>query len=209
MKANRSNRRSFITRLSAVFSFPFFFGISNAQTPKTPDAIEGPYYPKPSMRVEDTDNDLVKIEGIVTEAGGEIITLKGTISDKAGNALQGLRIEIWQCDINGKYLSTRDRQNIKHDIAFQGYGHDITNEEGEYTFRTIKPGKYPGRTEHIHVKVFQNGREILTTQLYVEGVENNEGDWIYRRLSPEEALAVTMRFDDKTSPPEAIVNIVV
>ena len=209
MKANRSNRRSFVTRLSAVFSLPFFFGISNAQTRKTPDAIEGPYYPKPSMRVEDTDNDLVKIDGVVTEAGGEIITLKGVVSDKAGDPIEGLRIEIWQCDINGKYLSTRDRQNIKHDIAFQGYGHDITSENGAYRFRTIKPGKYPGRTEHIHVKVFRGKKEILITQFYVEGGANNESDWIYRRLSPDEAAAVTMQFDEQKTPPEAIVNIVV
>ena len=161
------------------------------------------------MRVADTDNDLVKVESILPEAGGEIITLKGTISDKAGNALKGLRTEIWQCDINGKYLSTRDRQNIKHDIAFQGFGHDITTNTGAYSFRTIKPAKYPGRTEHIHVKVFRGKKEILTTQFYVEGGANNESDWIYRRLSPEESAAVTMRFDDQLSAPEAIVNIVI
>lgn len=209
MKANKSNRRSFIARLSAVFSLPVLFGTSNAQTPKTPDAIEGPYYPKPSMRVPDTDNDLVRIDGMVTEAGGEIITLKGVISDNAGRPLKGSRIEIWQCDMNGKYLSSRDRQNIKHDIAFQGFGHDITTDTGAYSFRTIKPGKYPGRTEHIHVKIFRGKKEILTTQFYVEGGANNEGDWIYRRLSSDEAAAVTMQFDEQKTPPEAIVNIVV
>ncbi|MEP4051064.1 MAG: protocatechuate 3,4-dioxygenase [Litorimonas sp.] len=177
--------------------------------PKTPDAIEGPYYPKRSDRREDIDNDLVKIEGIVTEAGGEVVTLKGVIRDDTGSPIEGLRIEIWQCDINGKYLSRRDRQRIKHDFAFQGFGHDITNAKGEYSFRTIKPGKYPGRTEHIHVKLFNGHREILTTQFYVENGPNNEGDWIYQRLSPTEADAVTMRFVDGNALPEATVNIVV
>jgi len=186
-----------------------FFRNSHAQTPKTPDAIEGPYYPKSSARKQDTDNDLVKIEGIVTEAGGEVVILKGVISDATGVPIEGLRIEIWQCDINGKYLSKRDRQKIKHDVAFQGFGHDITNEKGEYSFRTIKPGKYPGRTEHIHVKVFRESKEILTTQFYVEDGPHNEGDWIYRRLSPREAKAVTMRFVDENDLPQATVNIVV
>jgi len=209
MKPNRPNRRSFLARLGAVFGVSFLFGTSHAQTAKTPGAIEGPYYPKPSMRVEDTDNDLVKIDGLVTEAGGEIFTLKGIISDKAGSPLEGLRIEIWQCDINGKYLSTRDRQRIKHDTGFQGFGHDITNDNGEYSFRTIKPAKYPGRTEHIHVKVFRETREILTTQFYVEGAADNESDWVYRRLSSDEAAAVTMHFEDRNEHTEAVVNIVV
>lgn len=209
MTENNFNRRSFLTRLTAGLGLFFVFRNSYAQTPKTPDAIEGPYYPKPSVRNQDSDNDLVKIEGIVTEAGGEIVILKGVISDDMGAPIEGLRIEIWQCDINGKYLSRRDRQAIKHDIAFQGFGHDITNEKGEYSFRTIKPGKYPGRTEHIHVKVFRGRKDILTTQFYVEGGQNNEGDWIYRRLSTAEADSVTMRFVDQNGFPEATVNMVV
>lgn len=209
MGPRKSNRRSFVARLSAILGTPLIFGNSYAKTPKTPDAIEGPYYPKPSMRFEDIDNDLVKIEGVVTEAGGEVVLLKGVVSDAEGVPIEGLRVEIWQCDVNGKYLSTRDRQKIKHDVAFQGFGHDITNEAGEYLFRTIKPAKYPGRTEHIHVKVFRGRREILTTQFYVEGGENNESDWVYRRLSPDEAEDVTMRFVDTADYPEAIVNIIV
>ncbi|MEP3891912.1 MAG: protocatechuate 3,4-dioxygenase [Hellea sp.] len=209
MTENNSNRRSFLTRLSAGLSLLFVFRNSHAQTPKTPDAIEGPYYPKPSIRSQDIDNDLVKIEGVVTEAGGEVVILNGVISDDTGAPVEGLRIEIWQCDINGKYLSNRDRRKIKHDIAFQGFGHDITNEKGEYSFRTIKPGKYPGRTEHIHVKILRGRKEILTTQFYVEDGPNNEGDWIYRRLSSAEAETVTMRFVDENSLPQATVNIVV
>jgi len=209
VKPRKFNRRHVIARLGVLFSVPFLFGKSHAQILKTPNATEGPFYPKPSMRLADTDNDLVKIDGRVTEAGGEIITLKGVVSNKAGTPVKGLRVEIWQCDMNGKYFSPLDRQNITHDIAFQGFGHDITTDKGEYSFRTIKPAKYPGRAEHIHVKVLQDETEILTTQFYVDGQTSNQKDWLYRRLSREEADSVTMKFKDVNGQPEAVVNIVV
>ena len=41
----------------------------------TPRAAEGPFYPKPSIRMPDDDNDLVKIAGLVEAAGGEVFTL--------------------------------------------------------------------------------------------------------------------------------------
>ncbi|MFK7874826.1 MAG: hypothetical protein AB8B71_03465, partial [Paracoccaceae bacterium] len=106
---------------------------------KTPRATEGPFYPTPPMRRADVDNDLVKIIGAVRDAGGEIVTLKGRVLDKDGAPRAGHRIEIWQCDANGKYLHSGDRQKIDFDAAFQGFGHDITGPDGSYVFRTIKP----------------------------------------------------------------------
>lgn len=209
MKIDKFNRRYLLTRISAFFGAILVSPFSHASTPKTREAIEGPFYPKPAMRRSDIDNDLVKVDGEVTEAGGEIITLKGLVTDKAGTPLSGLRVEIWQCDANGKYLHPRDRQKIEYDAAFQGFGHDITDESGAYRFRTIKPAKYPGRTEHIHVKVLRDGSEILTTQFYIDGQPNNENDWIYRRLSPDEARAVSMRFEERNGQTETVINIVV
>lgn len=83
--------------------------------------------------------------------------------------LAGHRIEVWQFDMNGKYLHSGDRLNIDFDAAFQGFGHDITASDRSYVFRTIKRVTYPGRTPHILVKVFDGTREILTTQFYIDG----------------------------------------
>jgi protocatechuate 3,4-dioxygenase beta subunit len=44
---------------------------------------------------------------------------------------------------------------------------------------TIVPGLYPGRTEHIHVKVQAPGASILTTQLFFPGASENQSDSIY------------------------------
>jgi protocatechuate 3,4-dioxygenase beta subunit len=41
------------------------------------------------------------------------------------------------------------------------------------------PGEYPGRTQHIHVKVKAPGKHELTTQLFLPGEPGNEGDSIF------------------------------
>ncbi len=209
MKIEKPGRRSLLARVSALFGVAVLSRAGHAALKQTPGAAEGPFYPAPTMRYPDIDNDLVKVEGVVKESGGEIVTLKGVVSNKHGAVLSGARVEIWQCDINGKYLHTGDSQNLPHDPAFQGYGHDITNLQGEYSFRTIKPAEYPGRTRHIHVKVLNGEQELLTTQFYVEGEPNNRKDGIYRRLSGSEAEAVSMRFVENNGTTEAVVNIVV
>ncbi len=209
MKHHQSNRRRWLTRLSVTLGSIFVFRKISAESIQTPKSAEGPFYPSPSMRTADVDNDLVKVEGVVAESGGEIITLKGVVTNKEGISLPGVRVEIWQCDINGKYLHTGDKQNFPHDTAFQGFGHDITNENGEYTFRTIKPSKYPSRTQHIHVKVLSGEKDLLTTQFYIDGEPNNKNDFLFRKLSEKEAAAVSMRFTQEGDHTEAVVNIVV
>ena len=53
---------------------------------------------------------------------------------------------------------------------------------------------YAGRTPHIHVKVRQGTRELLTTQLYVEGDPNNERDGLWRSLDASDRRALTVPF---------------
>lgn len=173
---------------------------------QTPRAAEGPYYPRPDMRFADTDNDLVRVAGMVEQAGGEVITLSGRVLDKADAPRAGYRIEIWQCDVNGKYMHPRDRSSAPQDMGFQGFGHDITGADGSYSFRTIKPVSYPGRTPHIHVKVFDTAlREVLTTQFYLADHPENTGDRTFGALSKAEVDAVTMRFDGSAT----VMNVVV
>lgn len=207
MNRNKS-RRSLLVSFASMLG-----GCSLASTASaavlTPRAAEGPFYPKPSMRMPDTDNDLVKVAGLVEEAGGEIFTLRGTLLDRDGQALVGHRIEIWQCDMNGRYLHTGDSHNVTYDQAFQGFGHDITDEGGNYVFRTIKPAIYPGRAPHIHVKLFDGNSEILTTQFYIKDDVNNARDGLFNRLSNVEADAVSMEFVEGEGGLEASVNIIV
>jgi hypothetical protein len=60
-------------------------------------------------------------------------------SAPAANAL----LDFWQANPNGAYDNT----------GYTLRGHQYTDANGYYTLTTIVPGIYPGRTEHIHVKV--------------------------------------------------------
>lgn len=200
------SRRDVIARLTAFFG-AWAFGMSASAA--TPSATEGPFYPTGSMRLNDVDNDLVKVIGLVQEAGGEIITLKGQVFDENHAPLSGLRVEIWQCDLNGVYLHSRAPDRDMYDTGFQGFGHDITDENGAYQFRTIMPTIYPGRTPHIHIKVLDGSKELLTTQFYLSDHPENARDRIYRRLSDAERAQVTMVFEDGADAPETTVDIVV
>lgn len=207
MNTKKATRRSILGSVLGVLGLAAATPLYAAT--RTPRATEGPFYPTPSMRRADVDNDLVKIIGSVRKAGGEVITLKGRVVGKDGKPRPDHRVEIWQCDLNGKYLHSGDRQKIDFDPAFQGFGHDITGPDGGFSFRTIKPVTYPGRTPHIHVKVFDANREILTTQFYIDGHPSNGRDRIFNRLSEQEAKAVSMTFASVNGGEETTVDIVV
>jgi protocatechuate 3,4-dioxygenase beta subunit len=175
----------------------------------TPRASEGPFYPRPGMRLADVDNDLVRVAGRVEQAGGEIVRLEGRVLDSNGKPVEGARVEIWQCDANGRYLHQGDLGAGARDSGFQGFGHDLTGADGVYSFRTIKPVPYAGRTPHIHVKVLIADRERLTTQFYLPDHPHNARDWLYRRVPENRREQVTMRFRPTAEVPRANLDIVV
>ena len=140
----------------------------------TPRQAEGPFYP---LRLPgDQDNDLVSVKGAQGTAKGEIAHLSGRILDANGRPLRGVRVEIWQCDANGRYHHPGDRSGVDADPNFQGFGHFVTGAEGGYTFRTIKPVPYPGRAPHIHFKLRSRDFSEFVTQMYVAGHPQNDRD---------------------------------
>ncbi len=199
-----NSRRRILAQIAAYLSV--LPAAAKAAT-RTPSAGEGPFYPTATMRRTDIDNDLVKIAGAVREAGGEIVHLKGQITDGNGKPLPELRVEIWQCDVDGNYMHPRDDRSKNFDPAFQGFGHDITDSDGRFVFRTIKPTVYPGRTPHIHVKVLENGKDRLTTQFYIKDHPGNAQDSLFRRLGSK-AASVEMLFLNGPDGPTANVNVV-
>ena len=146
----------------------------------SPSLTEGPFYP--DRLPLDQDNDLIKIDDNLTPAVGQITHLTGRVLTTSGSPVTGATVEIWQCDANAVYLHTADSipkagQRDKH---FQGFGRYTTASTGEYRFRTIKPVAYPGRpAPHIHVKVKQGDRELLTTQMMIRGHEGNLQDGVF------------------------------
>ena len=145
---------------------------------KTPPLTEGPFYP--DRMPLDTDNDLLVISDKTDLAIGTVTHLTGRILSSSGEPIRNALVEIWQCDNNGAYLHTRSSNAEKRDASFQGYGRFLTDQKGQYYFRTIKPVAYPGRTPHIHYKVTKGNQHLLTTQMLIKGDARNEKDGIFR-----------------------------
>jgi protocatechuate 3,4-dioxygenase beta subunit len=159
----------------------------------TPDQTEGPFYP--DHLPLDTDNDLLLINAGQTLAVGQVTHLTGRVLDASGAPIVGAVVEIWQVDGNGVYLHSGSAGE-KRDANFQGFGRFRTGPNGEYYFRTVKPVPYPGRTPHIHFAINQDGKRLLTTQMYIAGHEGNERDGVYRALrDPAVKKSVTIPFE--------------
>lgn len=187
--APRHSRRVFLSALAlgaAAFTTRFTTrGVFAAELVRTPRQTQGPFYP--DHLPLDADNDLIIIKDSTTPAVGEITHLSGRVLDASGNLLQNARVEIWQVDNNGAYLHSGDGNHRNRDRNFQGFGRFQTGKTGEYRFRTIKPVAYPGRTPHIHLKVWRGDEELLTTQCYVKGHPANERDGILRGIRDPKA----------------------
>lgn len=105
------------------------------------------------------------------DAAGERVTLQGRIVDGNGAPVNDAAVEVWQADSQGKY-----------DGTFRGFGRSLTDEGGNFRFRTIKPGRVPGpqgrlQAPHLVVMIFMRGLlKQLLTRVYFPGEASNGED---------------------------------
>jgi protocatechuate 3,4-dioxygenase, beta subunit len=196
-----ATRRRFLTSLSVGAAAALGARGAFAQALATAVTGDGPYYP--DRLPLDTDNDLLIINDGITPAVGEIAHFGGRLLAETGAPVRGAVIEIWQSDVNGSYIHTEGRNDGKLDRNFQGYGRFLTDAEGRYYFRTIKPVPYTlqgqFRAPHIHVAVSKAGKRIMATQAMVKGHEANEGDLVTRRIT-DPALLETLMVEYRPLP---------
>lgn len=199
-----ASRRRFLAQLAATGAFLTVPGAFAAALTLTPKQTEGPFYP--DHLPLDTDNDLLIVNDSITPAVGDITYLSGRILGPDGRPVRGATVEIWQCDVNGVYIHSKTfGGHNKQDKNFQGYGRFLTAGSGEYLFRTIKPVPYSGRCPHIHAKVRVNGRELLTTQLYIKSHPQNDNDGVRRGIRDAKALeSVTADFLPMSGAPSGV-----
>ena len=192
----RHDRRWFLQSLTvgiAAFSAPGAFAQQLVETATT---TEGPFYP--DKLPLDTDNDLLILNDAITPAVGSITLLTGRVLSPSGQPIRNAFVEIWQTDTTGSYVHTAGRQPTGHDRNFQGYGRFLTDAQGRYYFRTIKPVSYTlqgiFRTAHIHFGISRSGRRVFTSQMLVEGEPGNTRDGVVRRLSPDALKTLLVPF---------------
>jgi protocatechuate 3,4-dioxygenase beta subunit len=127
----------------------------------TPAQTEGPYY---------TPNTPLRTSFIEPEMAGTPMIVTGYVLSTTCQPIAQALLDFWHCDDAGQY----------DNVGYRLRGHFFTDEQGRYRLETIRPGLYPGRTRHFHVKVQAPNQPILTTQLYFPNEPDNARDSIFR-----------------------------
>lgn len=127
--------------------------------------------------IDAIDNDLLRNYAKTGDPIGERIIVHGRVLDENGRPVPHTLVEIWQANAGGRYRHKKDSYLAAIDPNFGGCGRTLTDENGFYRFRTVKPGAYPWRNwinswrpAHIHISVFGRAfAQRLITQMYFEG----------------------------------------
>ena len=136
-------------------------GTSSASSASvTPSLTEGPYYKSGSPEQANLYQDGV---------AGTMLILTGYVYDTNCQSVANAWLDFWQADGNGNYDNS----------GYTLRGHQYTDANGQFQLTTVVPGLYPGRTEHIHVKVQAPNGQVITSQLFFPGVAQNDSDGIY------------------------------
>jgi protocatechuate 3,4-dioxygenase beta subunit len=178
--------------------------------PKTLTERTGPVFGHNFVRKN--DNDLTaQHQG---DPLGERIFVHGRVFDEDGRPVRGALVEIWQANAAGRYRHKVDGHDAPLDPNFTGAGRVLTDENGYYSFKTIKPGAYPWgnhynawRPAHIHFSLFGSGiLSRLVTQMYFPGDPLQPLDPIFNSV-PDEAARKRLisRLDmDRAEPDYAL-----
>jgi protocatechuate 3,4-dioxygenase beta subunit len=152
----------------------------------TEASVLGPFYREGVPEVPHLYN-------IAGDVEGEPIVVSGTVGDSQGNPIAGALLDVWQATGEGFYDVQLDY--LEGEAALRGRLH--TDEEGRYSFRSVRPssypiphdgpvgrmlerlGRHPYRPAHIHFIISAEGYEPVTTELYAAGDRYLDSDAVF------------------------------
>ncbi|MCB8838790.1 intradiol ring-cleavage dioxygenase [Aurantimonas sp. VKM B-3413] len=142
----------------------------------TPEVTAGPFYFDPKLVRED----------ITEDRRGVPVRLLLQVVDRACAPIRGARVDVWHCDASGLYSNYAGQgDDPAHPASTEGEtflrGTQVAGRDGIVSFRTIYPGWYPGRTTHIHFKVFTDAKTRLTGQVFFPDALSSD---IYANVAP-------------------------
>ena len=158
--------------------------------------------------VSPLDNNLTIVHS--GEPLGERIIVQGRLLDGEGRPVRNQLIEVWQANAAGRYIHQRDQHPAPLDPNFTGAGRCVTDDNGQYSFLTIKPGAYPWgnhqnawRPAHIHFSIFGHAfTQRIVTQMYFPGDPLFPLDPIYNSIVDREARErLVATFDHSLTSP--------
>ena len=144
--------------ISTLFVTTPIHSASAATCTPSESLTEGPYY--------STDTPIRS--QISPGEQGTKTKLTITVVDSSCKPVKGAKVDIWHANAEGKYSAV---EGVPGNFS---RGSLITNAAGKVTFSTIYPGWYPGRTMHIHFKIWRGDSDVLTSQFFASDVNNSK-----------------------------------
>ena len=208
------SRRQVLRTSAALAGFamssPLHAVLAQTALRRTPGEILGPFYPV--EKPPDRGADLTTIQGKPGRAQGQVIYVMGRVLNPRGEPVRGARVELWQANTHGRYSHPSDTNPAPLDPNFEGFAVQVSDAEGRYRFKTIKPGAYPTglggwtRPPHIHFEV--TGRvDRLVTQMYFNGEPLNEKDQLLQRIRCKECLTTKLLPPAQGLEPDSLVAV--
>lgn len=177
------------------------------QLGRTPSQTIGPFFKFGTEWIADED--------VVSPDHSDSFILTGIVYDGAGNPVSDGMIEIFQADGKGNF-----QQNASG--SWSGFARRLTDENGSYTIRTIKPGAVKTsygdiQAPHILMVVFARGllKPVFTRIYFPDETVKNANDPLLSAIDNEEALGTMfavkvsdsvfefdVRLQDSTKGPE-------
>lgn len=146
----------------------------------TPRTIEGPLY----VAGAPEEKGFARLDDGSEDGEGTVLFMQGTVYGEDGQPLPHAKVEAWHANSLGNYSFFDESQshfNLRRSI--------ITDENGNYAFRSIVPlgysvppegmtqkvlgalGRHGHRPAHIHFFASADGHRKLTTQINIDGDE--------------------------------------
>ena len=189
--------------ITICFAILFFSSEVKAQEEQLMNDIFSPKSPTPNRKYTNnalipqkfhTTNNLVRKTGSFYNAKGEIIFIKGKITDSFGVPISGAVVEIWQTNAIGKYQYILPEDSDFIDENFTGSGRSVTDNLGNYNFITIFPGSYMERAPHINFNIYHPQFGLIETEMYFEDHPNNLKDYHYLSYEKSDRETITANF---------------
>jgi protocatechuate 3,4-dioxygenase beta subunit len=140
-----------------------------------PQAVEGPYY---------FDPKLVRRDIAEGQQGTPLRLVLRVLELGACTPIGNARVDVWHADAGGiysGYAGQGDNRNVSTKGKTYLRGTQFSGKDGLVEFQSVYPGWYPGRTPHIHIKIFLDEKTVLTGQIYFPDALSAK---IYRERAP-------------------------
>jgi protocatechuate 3,4-dioxygenase, alpha subunit len=130
---------------------------------------------------------------------GRVIEVAGSVFDADLAPVPDAVLELWHADSLGRYMD--QPLNKPSEDSFVGFGRVPTNENGQFRFRTIKPGALDAKTPaqqapHILVSIFMRGLLYrLITRIYFSDETGNASDPVLCSVEPARRDSLVAKAD--------------